>query len=238
MPTPSTGYAIDGKRIPSVTQVIGIGLGGYSKDALMQWAWKEGKEGRDYKQTRDRAANVGTVAHAMIEAHLHGTPCDLAAFDPDHVAAAAPCFTAFLDWHGQHEIEIFEQEVSLTSRQYRFGGTLDALGRLDDTITLFDWKSSSGLYGSYVCQVAAYIALVTENRPRHKWPRQAVLVRVGKDGTLTVLTFQKAQLQQAWETFLHALAIHDARWDIENMVKPAAEPRTAGPVRLVRGTAS
>ena len=41
MPTPASGYELNGKRIPSVSSILNIGLGGYSKDPLMAWAWKE-----------------------------------------------------------------------------------------------------------------------------------------------------------------------------------------------------
>jgi len=52
-----------GKRIPGVTTVIS-NLG-WSKGGLMHWAWEQGINGIDYKETRDKAADTGTIAHAM-----------------------------------------------------------------------------------------------------------------------------------------------------------------------------
>lgn len=221
MPTPTDGYYIGVKKVPSVTQIISVGLGGYSKDALMQWAWKEGKEGRDYKQTRDTAASVGTAAHAMIEAHLNGVLFDPTPFLPEVVDAARPCFEAFARWRDQHHLVIHEQEVRLTSQTYQFGGTFDALGTLNGVPALLDWKSSSGLYGSYACQVAAYYMLVTENRPRERWPQTVAIVRVGKDATLNVAEISRKDLAKPWEVFLHAKAIYHARYDLDRLITPA-----------------
>ena len=72
MPTPREGYyAADGKRVPGVTTVIGR-----FKDSggLIHWAWNEGKEGRDYRDTSGKAADIGTLAHAFVEAKLMGKP--------------------------------------------------------------------------------------------------------------------------------------------------------------------
>lgn len=227
MPTPSDGYYLNGKRIPSVTTIIGTGLGGYSKDALMKWAWTEGVEGRDYKQTSAKAADTGTVAHAMIEANLNGVLFDTTPYEPDLITAAEPCYSAFLEWRDQNEITISEQEVRLVSNRYAFGGTFDALGTLNGMQALFDWKSSKGIYGSYVVQVAAYYILITENRPRDVWPQTVAIVRVGKDGKLNVVQLDRKDLSMPWDIFLHAKAIYHARYDLDKMVKPVAVTPTA-----------
>jgi hypothetical protein len=233
--TPTGGYYIGTERVPSVTTILGIGLGGYSKDALMAWAHREGLEGRDYKATRDKAASVGTIAHAGIEAFLNGGGINWDEHPDELTAEALQSFAAFQDWHREHAIEIVEQEVQLVSTRYRFGGCFDAIGTLNGVPTLFDWKSSSGVYASYVCQVAAYYVLITEHRPRHLWPQQAVILRVGKDGQFRVVTLTKQQLSQGWDVFQHALAIYRARWDLEAMVKPPKEPRASIVLPSVNG---
>ena len=99
MPTPKKGYYLsDGSRVPSVTTVIGR-----FKDAggLIHWAWKEGSEGRDYRETRDAAASVGTFAHAMVNAHIHNEPAKVIAMpgltesQREHVYLA---YQAFCEW--------------------------------------------------------------------------------------------------------------------------------------------
>ena len=59
----------NGKRVPGVTTVIGGNLG-WNKGALMYWAWNEGVNGRNFRDTSQKAADIGTIAHAMVEAEL------------------------------------------------------------------------------------------------------------------------------------------------------------------------
>src|SRR5215813_3071514 len=66
---PTIDYRIDGVRVPGVTTVISTSLG-WNKGALMHWAWSEGKEGRNYRDTQQSAADAGTLAHAMVEARI------------------------------------------------------------------------------------------------------------------------------------------------------------------------
>lgn len=58
----------DGKRVPSVTTILGI----LNKPALLDWAWRMGCEGQDYKAVRDNAGDIGTLAHYLILCHLKG----------------------------------------------------------------------------------------------------------------------------------------------------------------------
>jgi len=235
--TPTGGYFIDGQRVPSVTTILGIGLGGYSKDPLMKWAWEEGKAGRDFRETRDKAATAGTIAHSCIEAFLNGETHDCSGYPTEQVDEAMRALSAFEDWHRGHDIVINHQEVQLVSQTHRYGGCFDALGSIDGVNTIFDWKSSSGLYASYVCQVAAYYVLITEHWDRFQWPDQAVILRVGKDGQFRVVTLDKKQLSQGWDVFRHALAIYRARWDLEAMVKPPKAERASILLPSLKGAA-
>ena len=59
MPTAPKGYFTkDGKRVPSVTTILGK-----FKEAggLMHWSWECGMKGLDYRQVRDAAADAGTL---------------------------------------------------------------------------------------------------------------------------------------------------------------------------------
>src|SRR5262245_51951473 len=60
-----------GRRLPSVTTILSR-----FKDsgALIHWAWSEGIEGRDYRETRSKAAVAGSLAHQMVEARLRAQP--------------------------------------------------------------------------------------------------------------------------------------------------------------------
>jgi hypothetical protein len=230
MPTPRSGYQLNGKRIPSVTTILAVGLGGYSKDPLMKWAWSEGMAGRDYRESRQKAADAGTLAHAMIQRYLEGGDPyahDEALLDvsDELMTQADTAFGSFLDWRRDHELTIDEQEFPLVCPTHGFGGTPDARGTLDGVYSVLDWKSSGGLYESYVAQVAAYHWLMTANRRGRA--EQAVIVRCGKDGTFRVVTLDARQISYGWSVFLHALAIYQAKTELAAMVREpvAAEPR-------------
>ena len=53
-----------GTRLPGTTTIINR-----YKDAggLIHWAWDQGRQGLDFRQTRDKAAEAGTITHDMIE---------------------------------------------------------------------------------------------------------------------------------------------------------------------------
>lgn len=202
----------------------------------MSWAANEAKEGRDYRQTRDRAATTGTIAHALIEAFLNGTDVDISAYPADLLDLAKPSFDAFMAWYGNHQIEVIAQECKHVSKVARFGGCFDALITLDGVMTLADWKSSKDIYGSMVAQVGAYYHLIKENYPRSRWPRQAVIVRAGKDGEMRTVTLGISDLIFGWNVFQAALVVFNARERLDTLVRkpPTALKPPSGKVTLQR----
>lgn len=168
MPTPRQGYKTkDGSRVPSVTTI----LGRYKESgALIHWAWNLGKEGQDYRQVRDNAADAGTVAHTMIERWLRGEPADDIDAAVDVYARGRNGFENFLRWAEEARPRVIETEVYLVSEAHRFGGTFDAVIALGDSdeLILADWKTSKAVYDDHVWQMAAYGLLWRENFPDRK----------------------------------------------------------------------
>ncbi len=165
MARPAGGYKIDGKPVPGVTTVIGR-----FKDSggLIYWAFEQGKacergEINGLYDKRDDAATVGTAIHGMIQDFLdltHSDPCkDLT---PEQVKQANVGYHAFLDWTHQSNTEVMSYEDALLSKKHLFAGTPDALARRDGKLVVIDWKSSSGIYGDTIVQVAAYALLLEE----------------------------------------------------------------------------
>ena len=68
----------EGKRVPGATTITGL----LNKPYLITWANKLGLEGVDSTKYRDEAASVGTLAHAMIQAHLEGEKLDYDEYSP------------------------------------------------------------------------------------------------------------------------------------------------------------
>lgn len=214
MPTLKGGYYCkDGGRVPSVTTVIGR-----FKEAggLMHWAWKLGKEGKDYREVRDEAADAGTLAHAAVEAWVKGANF---AFEgaPEVVEKAQKAFGAFLEWADQTQLKVTHTEVALISEAHRFGGTLDAM-LIRGKRALGDWKSSNAVYGEYLVQIAAYGKLWVENHPDEMIAGGYHLLRFDK----TYGDFKHhwwPELDRAWDAFLHLRALYDIDKELKQRAK-------------------
>ena len=163
MAHPKGGYKnAAGKRIPGTTTIIGR-----FKDsgALLWWAFGQGKaaergEIESLYDKRDEAADIGTLAHSMVEAHIRGEE-----LPKDVPAQAQSAFDAYLKWESMSKLKVIEQEMSLVSEVHQFGGTPDAIGEIDGELCLIDWKTSKGVYQDMLIQLAAYRLIWHENYP-------------------------------------------------------------------------
>lgn len=204
MPTQKAGYyTADGLRVPSVTTVISK-----FKDAggLIHWAWDLGKQGKDYREERDKAADAGTMAHAAIDNWIHGK--EVAFAGPAEICEKATvAYSAFLEWAAQTNLKATHTELPLVSEKHKFGGTFDAL-LVKGKRSMGDWKSSNRVYPEYLVQVAAYGKLWEENFPDEPITGGFHLLRFDK----TYGDFHAhwwGELDKAWDAFLHLRALYD-----------------------------
>ena len=206
----------DGKRLPSVTTVLGR-----FKDsgALIYWANKMGLEGKTLEDARQPAMTTGTIVHSMVEFHIKGDaydpPADTA---PEVLAAAQRAFDAFFNWTTQTSMKITSTEVSLVS-PLGFGGTLDAIGEVNGERVLVDWKTSNDVYREYLVQMAAYT---------HLWETAHLdqpiagmhLCRFGKeDGSFHHHSYPRSTLDAAWELFPVLLRAYNLDRDLKKFCK-------------------
>lgn len=214
MPTARAGYfKKDGTRVPSVTTVIGR-----FKEAggLIHWAWDLGKQGKDYREVRDEAADAGTLAHAAAEAWIHQQKFEFTGTE-DVVERAKRSFGAFLEWTEQTQLRVTHTEMPLVSELYSFGGTFDAI-LVRNRRAMGDWKTSNAVYGEYLIQVAAYGKLWQEH-----FPDEPI------DGGFHLLRFDKTygdfhhhwwgELDRAWDAFLHLRALYDIDKELKQRAK-------------------
>jgi hypothetical protein len=156
----------DGARLPSVTTILSRFK---SADGLIHWAWKLGSEGKDYRAERQKAADAGTVAHQMVEAHIHGKEWeDTGDFAKNIVDKGRNAFENYLRWADTAKIEIHYTEIPMISEVHQFGGCPDGIGICRATSNAFcmpDWKSSNALYADYLFQLGGYKILWEENYP-------------------------------------------------------------------------
>ena len=212
---PKAGYFLaDGTRVPSVTTVLGR-----FKDSggLIHWAWTMGRDGKDYREERDAAANAGTAAHAAVEAHLHGRPWDWLAVSEAIRGKAQASFEAFLEWESQTQLQVTQTELPLVSEAHRFGGTFDAI-LIHGKRSIGDWKTSGAVYPEYLIQVAAYGRLWEET-----FPDQPIT------GGYHLLRFDKAygdfshkwwgELDAAWRAFLLLRELYEIEKELKLRAK-------------------
>lgn len=194
MPTPKAGYRVaDGARVPSVSTILSR-----FKDsgALIKWAYTTGRShgfsegrGEDAPQSlyevSGKAADIGTAAHAMVEAVIAGEEPRLReeymALDVEGREKAENAFGMYEQWASQSKLVIVAQEMQLVSERHRYGGTPDAIGRIGDELCLVDWKTSNGVYSDYLLQLAAYKSLWEEVHPDQPLTGGYHLCRFAKD---------------------------------------------------------
>ena len=208
MGRPYKGYEIDGEKVPGVTTILSRFK---ESGALMYWAWDQGRNGKDFRETSKAGADAGTLAHDMVEHDIYGQPFDLSGYDETTISRAQGAFNAYKEWKEQTSLTIAEAEIPLLSRHYRFGGTLDAIF-VRGKLALGDWKTSNGVYADYVLQLAAYQLLWEENYPDRPIEGGFHLLRFSKseskDDPTSFAHHYWSQLNVAKEQFLHLLAAY------------------------------
>src|SRR3990167_610387 len=205
MATPKKGYyTAYGSRVPGVTTILSR-----FKDAsgIIHWAWQCGIDGKDYREVRDNAADIGTLAHSMVEAYIHKREFKPDGYTEEQIGKAGNSFAAFLAWATDTQLIAAETEIRMVSEKYRYGGTPDVFF-IKGKRSLGDWKSSNAVYPEYICQLAAYKNLWEENHPDQPIEGGAHLIRFDK----TYGDFHHhyySDLNDAWEAFKHMRVLYD-----------------------------
>jgi hypothetical protein len=194
---------IDGARVPSVTTILGI----LNKPALLDWAWKCGVDGLDYKTVRDTAAGAGTLAHSMIQSHLSGTTCDTSEYSQQDIEKAENAVIKFYNWLDQNPIRPLNLEFALVHEELKYGGTIDCLAQRVDTgdIVLIDFKTGKAIYSDMFYQLSAYEELLRHNNISFS---RSMILRIGRDESEGFEVRESGNLSAHFELFKHALAIY------------------------------
>jgi len=220
MPTSDYRNA-EGQRLPGVTTVIGGSLG-WNKHQLMWWAWQQGKDGKDFRETAEKAADAGTLAHLMAHADILGIPFEMPTPVPADgvVRIAEAAFGAYRTWRKQTKLRLVVSEIPMVSEAYRYGGTPDAIAKIGRRHCLIDFKAANGTYPDHLLQLAAYGRLWEENRPEQPLEGGYHLLRFGKEaGDFHHHHYPADALDGAWEAFTHLLALYGLRKPIQALAK-------------------
>jgi hypothetical protein len=129
----------NGEKIPGCTTVLSI----LSKPALVPWAYNRGKAGLELYESRDKAANIGTIVHFRILAYYKGYEVDNSNIAPDVWKLSENSMQSFYEWARPRNVKPILIEEPCVSEKYQYGGTFDILGEMDGELTLLDFKVGS-----------------------------------------------------------------------------------------------
>lgn len=193
----------DGVKVPGVTTVLGL----LAKPQLIVWANRLGLEGIDSTKYVDKAARIGTCAHAMIESYLKSQPYESDQYSPDEVSQAENSLLKFYEWEKQVNLIPLESEISIVSNEHLFGGTIDCYAEIDGKKWLVDFKTGKATYEEHAYQLAAYQILLKGSGRKVDGCR---IVRIGRDETegFEDRVFGVDELWRGWKIFQSLLTIY------------------------------
>jgi len=197
-------FLADGTQVPGGSTVSKIGD---DPAALIAWAHKLGREGKDYRKVVQEACDVGTLAHFMIEAFLNGFVCDLDDYETELIEKALGCYNKFVDWWDEQNLAKVATEIQLVNEAYRYGGTIDLIAKKKNgDHVLIDFKTSKAISPSYWRQCAGYAALWNENQEVNGFNAinqitSHAIVRIGKQDEGDFEVVWKDDLSKEWFVF-------------------------------------
>lgn len=171
-------------------------------------------EDRAHDRQRRGAANIGTVTHEMIKAHVSGEGApSFPDADAETLDGARACFSRWLAWFVRNDPEKIAAEQSLVDDDLGYGGTFDFLCRIDGRVVLVDWKTGRDVYDDVVYQLGAYDNLVTKHglTPTDG----ALVVNIPQDGDVQAIEVPTRQVAAGFAGFKSMLQIYKARADIK-----------------------
>ena len=200
---PHTVYTTaDGTRVPGVTTVLGV----LAKPQLVKWANNLGLQGIDSSQYVDALAQVGTLAHYLIQCDLTGETPDVRAYSQDQQDAAAQSLASWTAWRRLHTIEPMANERPFVSEVFRYGGTIDLYAMIDGVPTLADIKTAKAIYSEHKTQVTAYRRLLDE----HGLPVAGMqIIRVGREPGEGFEVCPIDKDEQRWNLFTACLRVYE-----------------------------
>ena len=202
---------------PSSSWVAGYD---YMPPQLLEWAKKNGVES---DQIMVDAAARGSKIHHAIEKIIAGEKLEMdtkvfngqSGQEEELTVDEWEVVKTFVDWNNEVKPRYILSERTVISNKYKYGGTLDAVAKIGDTLYLIDFKTSKAIYTSHRVQIASYKHALMEEDKRFENISLAVLqvgYRLNRKG------WKFTEIEDAFPRFLRDYAT----WKDEN---PEAKPR-------------
>lgn len=194
-----------GIQVPGVTTIVSI----LNKPELVGWANNLGFRGIRVYTFLDERAAIGTDFHKMVEDYMTGKEVG-----GEHYTEAIQMFSRFRIWARCHHYKVFQSEISLVGKE--FGGTIDAIGEVDGTFSVVDYKTSKKVYDDQFIQLAGYALLLQELLPETYEKLQAFgIVTMRRE--LAHKFISKKELEKRFvPVFEAALKLYQSYYEIAN----------------------
>ena len=200
-------YTVDGQRLPSVTTVLGV----LNKPALLDWAARLAREGKDWRDVRDEAGDRGTNAHALALDVVLGKRRSLSSLPDEH----RPYGQAAMAWVLERRPEVIQAERMIASG-HGYSGRFDLLAGIRGHRILADYKTVSKWhfngeaklppYPENALQLDLYANALVECG--YETPDYGLVVRLGPDGE-----FEESYFELDYDRGLKILGAYRARGD-------------------------
>ena len=200
------------QRVPSVTAIIN--QWGIKTEPLKWWAWKKGGKGLSLYEKEE--ADVGTLAHLMIDSDVKKKELDLSQFPIKIVEQAKICYQNFQEWKNRHNYNPIETEISLISEKHQYGGTIDCIAMIDGALSIIDFKTGKEVYEDHIIQIVAYAELWIENFPDNPLTGGYHIIRTGKEIAMFSHNWY-GEFPYAWEVFLALRRLYDLAKEIKKL---------------------
>lgn len=149
---PDRYYNSKGKAVPRVTEILSAMM---HSDNLMYWANSLGLKGIRYGSFMTKVSNIGTETHSKIEQFLKKK---LQSNDDIPFLGFLLWYNSLIDRGNTIEVVGCEEKISCDW----FGGTYDALLRINGKLFLIDFKTSNHVTEKYFLQLAAYTYILEQ----------------------------------------------------------------------------
>lgn len=219
-------YLLDEKPITGVTTILGV----INKPALLSWAagcavdFIATAQSLDagilkdavtaYAKKRDKAGDIGTLAHEIIAQYIQNQIADIK--KPIAIPeSVAPMYLNFVKWAEDNKVKFISSEQRVYSEKSWYCGTYDFDCEIDGKLYLGDLKTSSGIYPEMFFQTAAYQNAVQEMAKPNEVPIYGnLIVNCKKDGTFDCQMTE--EYEQNLKAFMGALAIYRRQSELKN----------------------
>ena len=207
---PTGNYLLKGKKVPSVTTIIGRFK---NATGLIIWSNQLGLKGINYFDELKKAGDTGTSLHDLAELHIKGEEYQL----PDD-PTVRHCFNQFLEWWNNTNYKVTWTEKKMGSKKLEVGGCPDLLVKKDGKYILVDFKTSKSLYSDFIIQLSAYTELIRESEGIEI--DKAIIVRFPKeDDDTEIKEFSKEDLAVGLKQFKLLRKAFDIDKDLNKILK-------------------